>query len=870
MKRKYARLFVILFAICTLCFAAFGVAACKNKDHKHTYGEWQITKPTETEVGSAVKTCSTCEKDEEGHTITVTLPVLGNEGYTKSADTATCEAGGEILYTLYINNEKISFSMSSSAKGHSFNEDFWLGDGSTHWHGSTCGHNVKSDEAPCVDENGDSNCDVCGYSIHKHSYVWNGNDDEHWKEPTCGDTTEIKEKEPHIDADNDDMCDTCGKILTHTHKYSEDWTFDENTHWHAPMCTDTSEGVDEDLHTFKDGVCKCGVKESEINAYRILKEKTDLQDGFAEWLAVLKSAGVVAVRITESGDVVYDYSDGTVEGVYIAERTVRAEAITSDGNAVEGVWFMVSAFKNGEYQVIDGSIALGVGQTDKQGVVEITFLPVAGYSNSGTVYRVRLAEKKDIASKLGVPEDEIGRTIPNRYVLNEKSAGKTYTIEVCENPTAEGIIGQFTFDFSKGWNAYEQFILPYARYYKDPLNAKEIVEENTTFEFITSGDNLFDYFYFIPANNYSFESANGKTPPEQLAIIEKNFAIAASGQYKLYFEIIDGDTSATLYFWNEGGVNLGSYHNTNPDGTPSSEYITSLSGGTAGSGHYSGGNFVNVVIEPANGLRYYQLGLKSSGICKVKITVERTGDYIENLADYTLDWADGDGEQVRIDKVYFKAYTTTTFALKNVPVGLYSVTFDNNDYEGIPMLGIDTNYGGKDVEKLIAYTDSNKSKKITVWESTVSKVASSTKKPDPDALYKCVIEITKDTHFLYLDNEMGSESFTLIFEKYELPTLNADENTFIPVSYSVPLDSSLSGTYNISIIVCGTKNNINKTLTVVIGGKSVTLTDCKNEGSINRYIYSGTISINSGDKTISILSGTAYSYTASVLLNSTN
>lgn len=853
MKRKYARIFVILFAICALCFVAFGVAACKNKDHKHTYGEWQITKPTETKVGSAVKTCSTCEKDEEGHTITVTLPVLGNEGYTKSADTATCEAGGEILYTLYINNEKISFSISSSAKGHSFNEDFWLGDGSTHWHGSTCGHNVKRDEAPCVDENGDSNCDVCGYSIHKHSYVWNGNDDEHWKEPNCGDTTEIKEKEPHIDADNDDMCDTCGKILTHTHKYSEDWTFDENTHWHAPMCTDTSEGVDEDLHTFKDGVCKCGVKEAEINAYRILKEKTDLQDSFAEWLAVLKSAGVVAVRITESGDVVYDYSDGTVEGVYIAERTVRAEAITSDGNAVEGVWFMVSAFKNGEYQVIDGSIALGIGQTDKQGVVEITFLPVAGYSNSGTVYRVRLAEKKDVASKLGVPEDEIGRTIPNRYVLNEKSAGKIYTIEVCEDPTAEGIIGQFTFDFSKGWNAYEQFILPYARYYKDPLNAKGIAEENTTFEFITSGDNLFDYFYFIPANNYSFESANGKTPPEQLAIIEKNFAIAASGHYKLYFEIIDGDATATLYFWNEKGVNLGSYHNTNPDGTPSSEYITSLSGGTAGSGHYSGGNFVNVVIEPANGLRYYQLGLKSSGICKVKITVERTGDYIENLADYMLTW--NDGEQISLSGVKLTAYATTSFALINVPAGLYALTFDNG-------------FSAKDVEALTVYTDSDSKKKITVWEGDVPSVAFM----ETGAQYKCIIRITEQTSILYVVNAARIVSCTAVLEKYTLPTLSVDETGFLPVSSAqsiqMQLNDSLSGEYKITIGVCGI-NNISSSLNVYVGNKKYTLTYASG-GYINRYVYTGIINIEDGDKTISISSGTAYSYTASVLLNSTN
>lgn len=849
MKRKCARLFVFLFAICALCFAAFGVAACKNKnqDHKHTYGEWQITKPTETEVGSAVKTCSTCEKNEEGHTITVTLPILGNEGYTKSADTATCEAGGEIVYTIHINNETISFAIKSSAKGHSFNEDFWLGDGFTHWHGASCGHNVKGNEAPCVAENDDTNCDICGYPIHQHTYQWGGDENEHWLEPTCCDTAEIKDKGSHIDNDNDDVCEICSRKVKHTHKYSKDWTFDENAHWHAPTCTDITEGADEAEHTFKNGVCECGAIEVETNAYRILKEKADLRDSYADWLNSIKAKDVRNVTVSESGDVIYVYSNGTTEAVYVAERTVRVKAVAS-GEGIAHVWIMLSLYKDGEYQEINGMYALGIAETDEDGIAEITFIPISGYTSQNVDYRVRLAEKKDIATYLGVSEEYAPKPIPNRYTATGQS-DSFITVEVNENAILDNVIGQLGFAFSKGWDAYEQFILPYARYFEDPMNAESTIKEvDTTFEFTTSGGELFDYFYFIPSNKYSFASADSTFTPEQLAVIEKNFALAASGIYKIHFTV-ETNANVTLYYWNEGGVNLGAYHVTNSDGTPSDDYITSISGGTAGTGKFTGANYVNVVIEPANGLRQYQFGIISDSAVKVTFTVERIGDYEEKRNDGKL----GVGKENSVSAVVAE-YGNTEISLDNVPEGDYILTITPNSdsvVKGACILG--------------AYT--NDTNKTSLWENNT---------------FKGTIKIPANTEILYIENWGAGLEGTLMLEQYRMPELEADTWTYEPASnakaannatditYNIPLGNSVaSGNYYIEVTLYGAliSGSLYK-VTVSIGEREYTIST---KSTSQSYVtYSTFIEVTNEDRYITITNNsyTYNTFTANVRLNS--
>lgn len=108
-------------------------------------------------------------------------------------------------------------------------------------------------------------CKTCGYEKteaiekleHKHTYdnKWSSDENYHWHASTCG--HEDGEKISHIfddgwvekpatDTEEGIMiytCLDCGYYYeevigttAHTHEFSEDWTTDENYHWHAATC----------------------------------------------------------------------------------------------------------------------------------------------------------------------------------------------------------------------------------------------------------------------------------------------------------------------------------------------------------------------------------------------------------------------------------------------------------------------------------------------------------------------------------------------------------------------------------------------------------------------------------------------------------
>ena len=82
----------------------FEIAEAQAPAHEHTYGTWNVTAPTETNAGQAVRTCSECAEGTEGKTQTVTLPVLGSDeaktAYTSKVTTpATCTVKEVVTYT---------------------------------------------------------------------------------------------------------------------------------------------------------------------------------------------------------------------------------------------------------------------------------------------------------------------------------------------------------------------------------------------------------------------------------------------------------------------------------------------------------------------------------------------------------------------------------------------------------------------------------------------------------------------------------------------------------------------------------------------------------------------------------------------------
>lgn len=82
----------------------FEIAEAQAPAHEHTYGTWNVTAPTETNAGQAVRTCSECAEGTEGKTQTVTLPALNSDeaktAYTSKVTTpATCTVKEVVTYT---------------------------------------------------------------------------------------------------------------------------------------------------------------------------------------------------------------------------------------------------------------------------------------------------------------------------------------------------------------------------------------------------------------------------------------------------------------------------------------------------------------------------------------------------------------------------------------------------------------------------------------------------------------------------------------------------------------------------------------------------------------------------------------------------
>lgn len=152
---------------------------------------------------------------------------------------------------------------------HPVNAEAWLSDAEGHWHAASCGHTVKLDVAAHADGNNDGACDVCAWEDPNHTHTYKTeyafDDHNHWFDADCGHTLK-GEVAAHTDADNDGACDTCPWNDGCTHEYSMLWSMDGTYHWRAVTCTHTIAPADKAEHTDADlnGLCDvCGYQDHE-------------------------------------------------------------------------------------------------------------------------------------------------------------------------------------------------------------------------------------------------------------------------------------------------------------------------------------------------------------------------------------------------------------------------------------------------------------------------------------------------------------------------------------------------------------------------------------------------------------------------------
>lgn len=100
---------------------------------------------------------------------------------------------------------------------HTFSESYTHTE-DEHWREVTCGHSIAvADKGVHIDENGDTTCDTCGYTPpHFHTFADTLTSDKntHWYASTCGHDVK-KEEAAHNGFENDGVCDACTHVVFH-------------------------------------------------------------------------------------------------------------------------------------------------------------------------------------------------------------------------------------------------------------------------------------------------------------------------------------------------------------------------------------------------------------------------------------------------------------------------------------------------------------------------------------------------------------------------------------------------------------------------------------------------------------------------------
>ena len=163
-------------AICDVCTYDYG--------HTHTYDEAWVS------VGeNGHWHAPTCGHSVDGSQLTA---------HTDENNDGNCDVCGE-----------------NGGHEHTYAEE-WTTTEDEHWRDVTCGHDVPAaDKGVHADTTGDGTCDICGYTPpHFHTFADTLSSDKtnHWYASTCGHDVK-KDEAPHSGHDEDGVCDVCAHVV---------------------------------------------------------------------------------------------------------------------------------------------------------------------------------------------------------------------------------------------------------------------------------------------------------------------------------------------------------------------------------------------------------------------------------------------------------------------------------------------------------------------------------------------------------------------------------------------------------------------------------------------------------------------------------
>ena len=615
------------------------------------------------------------------------------------------------------------------------------------------------------DDNGDN-----GEHTHEFGGLWLPEGDEgHYQLASCH-PTEKSETEPHVDEDENEICDVCDYNM-HVHKYATDFSFDEGKHWLDATCSHPLR-KDEADHDFTGSTCECGVTEDEVAVYSIYKQAEGSGAySFAIWLESLKNEGVTEVKLADSGDALY-YHDDTFEVAYFAQRTVTATA-TSKGEPLAHVWFIIQLRSN-------QNITLAVAETDENGEAVLTFTPES-YSGANSEYVLRIPEGMDIPDN----DDESILPVPRKYTIINRSR----TLVINEN-AMETTSFNFGLTLSNDWmDDIVRATHPYDRTYVDlaSANPTTIIESGKDWTIQkTTGNGYMDYFDFEPMFNYNKVQGN-------LDTIIANVKKAAQGNYKISFTT-ESEAKVYLVYWNYN-LAMGGF-NKNDDKSPADQYVGSISGvapaGSAIEKKYTGDNSVIVRVSEEFGTARFYLGLYTEESCNVTISVERIGDYEEEVDDSKVL---GIGEENKLTDIEVPYAKTATIPLRQeVVAGRYMLT--------VKMKGFTppANYAFATVQGVRYY----------IYRSINGL---------NNGEFKGIIEIPEGTDKFTLGTLGTGYNCDLTLEEYEVKIAEAKANYYVPVTAEgakVAIDTANFAGKKVNIRLAIVATNITQAPTVTV------------------------------------------------------
>ena len=194
-------------------------------------------------------------------------------------------------------------------------------------------------------ENDEPTQDECN---HTFSENWSSNADSHWHAATCEHGENKDSLAAHTDADEDGKCDVCAYEMGHEHTFAEEWSSDETKHWHAASCTHTTEKSDEALHADDDKNGECDVCSAHVHTLDDTGYCTGCNQQIEELnkndISIVLAAIIAAYNKVVSGSV--DYTNVIVGGSNITlshkfEYTLATDGIYSkrtDSTSVTEIW----------------------------------------------------------------------------------------------------------------------------------------------------------------------------------------------------------------------------------------------------------------------------------------------------------------------------------------------------------------------------------------------------------------------------------------------------------------------------------------------------------------------------------------------------